>query len=102
MQNCTSTYMNLNILAITSDNHIISQQSGLHPIRRNVESGYYLKDGTTTEHDWVGIVPYQDRMNIHDPPKGFIVHANNKMAESGYYGGYLDYTIYTARADRID
>lgn len=41
-------------------------------------------------------------MNIHDPPKGFIVHANNKMAEGGYYGGYLDYTTYTARADRID
>lgn len=41
-------------------------------------------------------------MHIFDPPKGYIVNANNKIAENNYYGGYLDYTIYTARADRID
>lgn len=50
----------------------------------------------------MGIVPPEDRMHIYDPPKGYIVNANNKIAESNYYGGYLDYTIYTARADRID
>jgi hypothetical protein len=57
LQNGTSTFLNLNIVAITADNHIILQQSGMHPIRRNVESGIFIKDGTTTIHDWVGIVP---------------------------------------------
>ena len=78
------------------------QQSGLQPIRRNNQAGTYIKDGTTTEHDWVGLVPATDRMHIVDPPKGYILNANNRLAENGYYGGYLDNTIYTARADRLD
>lgn len=41
-------------------------------------------------------------MHIYDPPKGYIINANNRVAENDYYDGYLDYTIYTARADRID
>ena len=102
LQNGTKTYFNVNILTATKDNHLFMQQTGVHPIRHNPETGSYIKDGTTTEHDWVGIVPPEDRMHIFDPPKGYIVNANNKIAESNYYGGYLDYTIYTARADRID
>lgn len=102
LQNETQTWANLNLLAITSDNHIIMQQSGLQPIRRNIDSGNYVKDGTTTEHDWVGVVPPQDRMHIFDPPKGYIIHANNRVAEGAYYGGYLNFTTFTARADRID
>ena len=50
----------------------------------------------------MGIVPAEDRMHIYDPAKGYIINSNNKVAESEYYGGYLDYTIYTARYDRID
>lgn len=102
LQNGTKTFINCNINVITADNHIVMQQSGLHPIRRNVESGTYIKDGTTSLHDWVGLVPPEDRMHVYDPPKGYMIHANNKVAEHGYYGGYLDHTIYTARADRID
>lgn len=41
-------------------------------------------------------------MHIMDPPKGYIINANNRVAENQYYGGYLDYTIYTARADRLE
>lgn len=102
LQNVTKTLFNGNIMAITADNHILMQQAGIHPLRRNSESGNYVKDGTTTEHDWVGIVPAEDRMHLMDPPKGYIIHANNRVAESGYYGGYLDHTIYTARADRLE
>lgn len=89
------------MLVITSDNHIITQQSGMYPIRRNVESGNYVKDGTTSEHDWVGIVPAEDRMYVIDPPKGFFVHANNRLAEEDFYGGLLNFTAFTARGDRI-
>jgi penicillin G amidase len=96
------TFINANMIAVTADNHIVMQQAGLHPIRRVVESGTYIKDGTASLHDWVGIVPLEDRMHVVDPPKGYFVHANNRVAENDYYGGYLDHTIYTARADRID
>lgn len=95
-------FYNVDFLAITEDNNIIKQQSGLHPIRRNAESSTYIKDGITTQHDWVDIVSAQDRMYSLDPPKGYIAHANNRLAQSEYYGGYLDYTIFTASADRID
>jgi hypothetical protein len=37
-----------------------------------------------------------------DPPKGFFVHANNRLSDTGYYGGYFDSTIFTPRADRLD
>jgi penicillin amidase len=80
LQNHTKSHYIINILAITADNHIITQQSGIHPIRRNAESGTYIKDGTTTEHDWIGLVPPEDRMNSFDPPKGYIIHANNRLA----------------------
>lgn len=89
-------------MAVTADNHILMQQSGLQPIRHNSDSGNFIKDGTTTDHDWVGVLRPQDRMHLYDPPKGYIVHANNRVAEGGYFGGYLNYTTFTARADRID
>jgi acyl-homoserine lactone acylase PvdQ len=47
-------------------------------------------------------LPPEDRLHIVDPPKGYIIHANNRVAEEGYYGGYLTRTIYTARADRLN
>jgi acyl-homoserine lactone acylase PvdQ len=50
----------------------------------------------------VGLVPHTDRIHIYDPPKGYFVHANNKVAENSYYGGILNFTTYSARADRID
>jgi acyl-homoserine lactone acylase PvdQ len=60
-----------------------------------------VKDGTTSEHDWVGIVPTEDRMHVIDPPKGFFVHANNRLGEEDFYGGLMNYTAFTARANRI-
>lgn len=97
----TKTFSNFNLLVITADNHIITQQSGLHPIRRNPESGNYVKDGTTSEHDWVGIVTSEDRIHVIDPPRGFFVHANNRLVEENFYGGIMNYTAFTARGDRI-
>jgi acyl-homoserine lactone acylase PvdQ len=41
-------------------------------------------------------------MHIYDPPKGYIVSSNNRVANGGYYDGYLNYTMFTARADRLD
>jgi penicillin G amidase len=101
LQYDSQTFYNVNLLCITADNHIVLQQSGLQPIRRNCDSGNYVKNGNTSEHDWVGIVPPQDRMHIFDPPKGYIVTGNNRLAEGGFYGGYLNYTTFTGRGDRL-
>ena len=40
--------------------------------------GNYIKDGTTSEYDWVGFIPFEDRLTIVDPAVGYIVAANNK------------------------
>lgn len=80
--NKTNSLYPVNINLITADNHILMQQAGLHPIRKNSDSGNYIKDGTTTEHDWIGFIPPQYRMHIKDPQKGYIIHSNNKVAEA--------------------
>ena len=57
MVNGTSHYFSINMVAITADNHILYQQSGINPIRRNVTMGSYVKDWTSTEFDWQGFIP---------------------------------------------
>ena len=57
MVNGTSHGLGINMLAVTADNHILYQQSGINPIRRNVTMGSYVKDGTSTEFDWLGFYP---------------------------------------------
>lgn len=45
------------VLYSTNDGHIGLQSIGVNPLRRNQLSGMYVKDGTTTVHDWIGMVP---------------------------------------------
>lgn len=61
----------------------------------------YVKDGTTTENDWIGFMQNEDRLSVIDPECGYIVAANNRGASGEYYNDILKYDIYTARADRI-
>jgi acyl-homoserine lactone acylase PvdQ len=86
---------------MTSDGHIGYQQLGRYPIRANPESGLFIKDGSTTDHDWRGFVPPGDRLQIIDPPSGYIVSANNRIASANYYNGLHAYNMFTARSDRL-
>lgn len=93
--------MNINYLFITKDDNLMMQDAGTHPIRRNPDSGNYIKDGSTSQHDWIGIVAPEDRINILNPKRGYIVNANNKIAPDDYYHGQFRYGQFTARMDRI-
>jgi acyl-homoserine lactone acylase PvdQ len=42
----------------------------------------YIKDGTTSENDWIGIMPPEHRLQVVDPKCGYIITANNKIASS--------------------
>jgi acyl-homoserine lactone acylase PvdQ len=44
----------MNFLYATRDNHIGYSSIGTIPLRRNPNSGIYIKDGSTSEHDWIG------------------------------------------------
>ena len=45
------------MIAATADNHICYQQLGSNPIRSSYQSGRYVKDGTSSKHDWKGLMP---------------------------------------------
>ncbi len=92
---------NVNVVFITTDGHIGHQQLGRYPIRRDPSSAHFVKDGKTTENDWLGFVPPYHRLQTIDPAKGFIANGNNKLAGEVYYNDLHKYTIYTSRSDRI-
>ncbi len=56
MQLNTSSGPNMNALYATKDNHIGYVAIGSLPVRRNQQSGLFVKDGTTFEHDWAGLI----------------------------------------------
>ena len=90
-----------NMVMITVDGHIASQRFGVFVLRKNPEMANYVKDGTTTEDDWLGFMPNQHRLSVVDPECGYIVAANNRGASHEYYNNILKFDIFTARADRI-
>ena len=91
----------ISMLFATVDNHICYQQMGNNPIRQDYHAAGYVKDGSTSKYDWLGIMPAADRVHICDPPKGFLVVSNNQVANEKVHGGYFKYSIFTARADRL-
>lgn len=78
----------MNLVFITNDGHIGLQTIGSYPIMNNqAEESGFVKDGTTSKHDWIGMLKGKDRMFINDPEKGYIVTANNRLASSNFRGG---------------
>lgn len=62
----------------------------------------FIKDGTTSKNDWIGMLRGKDRMHIEDPEKGYIVTANNRLVSRNFANGrYSANWIITARAIRI-
>lgn len=71
---------NVNLIFATIDGHIGYQMLGSYPLRVNNDYGNFVKDGTTTAFDWIGLLPAKDRLQKIDPENGYIVTANNKIA----------------------
>ncbi|MBK9165732.1 MAG: penicillin acylase family protein [Acidobacteria bacterium] len=53
------------------------------PIRRKGD-GSLPYDGATTDGDWVGTVPFAELPNLYNPPEGFIMTANQRIAGTDY------------------
>ena len=90
-----------NLLYTTADDHIGHYSIGVVPLRKHPHSGVYVKDGTSSENDWIGFLQGGDKLHLEDPERGYIVTANNMAAPHAYFNGALDTGLYTARADRI-
>ena len=94
--------MPVNLLYITVDDHFGYAELGKQPIRRHPHMGMFIKNGTLPESDWVGFVKPEQRLQVWDVERGYLVTANNKPASSKYLGGIYDTNMYTGRADRIE
>ncbi len=50
---------------------------GKFPIRNNVGSTFFIKNGSDPKYDWKGWVPFEDNPHIKNPKKGYIIATNN-------------------------
>jgi penicillin amidase len=82
------------------DGNIGYYAPGALPIRAKGD-GTLPASGWTDEYDWRGYVPFAELPHAYNPPQGFIVTANNKVAPDSYR--YLIASNYAApyRAMRI-
>lgn len=53
------------------------------PIRR-VGDGALPYDGSTTDGDWIGFIPFDELPNLYNPPSGMIVTANQRIVGTSY------------------
>lgn len=63
--------------------HIGFYSAGRIPVRRTGD-GSFPYDGTTDDGEWIGYVPFEDLPHAFDPPSGFIVMANQRVAPDEY------------------
>ncbi len=57
--------------------------AGKIPIRKTGD-GALPYDGTTTDGDWVGYIPFGELPHLYNPPEGFIVTANQRTVGTDY------------------
>lgn len=57
--------------------------AGAIPLRRTGD-GSLPYDGTTTDGDWTGMIPYEELPFLYNPPSGFIVTANQRIVGTNY------------------
>ena len=48
------------------------------------------------------MIKNKDQLTLYDPPKGYIVTANNRPVSQNYQNGVYESSIFTGRANRID
>ncbi|WP_460406167.1 penicillin acylase family protein [Actinophytocola sediminis] len=61
------------------EGHIGYQTPGLIP-RRGKSDGRAPAAGWTSANDWAGFVPFDELPSVYDPPKGYVVTANNAVS----------------------
>ncbi len=74
--------------------------SGQIPIRRKGD-GSLPYDGATNDGDWTGMIPFDELPHLFNPPSGFIVTANQRIAGTDYKYQQMTRTYVSYRARRI-
>lgn len=58
------------------------QCTGRIPLRSKWERGY--RPGWEAEHQWGGLIPFEEMPRATNPPSGFVISANNRTAADDY------------------
>jgi penicillin G amidase len=67
-----------NLVFADADGHTGFQTVGKIPVRDISERGY--RPGWDPAHQWRGTIPYSELPALADPPRGYVVTANNRLA----------------------
>ncbi len=70
------------------------------PIRR-VGDGSLPYDGSTTDGDWIGTIPFEELPHLYNPPSGLIVTANQRIVGTSYKYAQMTHDAASWRARTI-
>jgi penicillin amidase len=71
-----------NVVCADVEGQIGHQSTGRIPVRPVAERGY--RPGWDPAHQWQGVIPFPEMPHQVDPPRGFIVTANHRLAPDDY------------------
>jgi penicillin amidase len=72
-----------NLLSADVDGNIAYRTRGTVPVRHRL-NGWVPVPGWTGEHEWRGVIPYEEMPHAMNPPEGYIVTANNRVVGDAY------------------
>src|SRR5690606_22326510 len=74
-----------NIVYADVDGNIGYQTQGRIPIRANGHTGIMPVDGTVSDYEWLGYVPYEYMPSVYNPERGYIATANQAVLPQESY-----------------
>jgi penicillin amidase len=72
-----------NFVYADTGGHIGYYGAGYIPIRKSGD-GSVPYDGSTDDGEWTGLIPFDKLPHLYDPPKGFIMTANQRVVGRDY------------------
>jgi penicillin amidase len=89
-----------NTVYADTEGNIAYSLTGRVPIRAKGD-GRIPVPGWTGEYEWSGFIPFEELPHLYNPPQGYIVTANNRVADSSYPHLLGNDYITAYRAQRI-
>ena len=71
-----------NLVFADTEGNIGFQTVGRIPLRKSAERGY--RPGWDPQHQWSGVIPYEEMPGLINPKRGYVVTANNRLAPNDF------------------
>lgn len=91
----------LNVVFFDKLGNIAYAGIGLHKLKKEDEYSFFPANGSNSDDDWKGFVPYNESIFVINPPKGYIFSANNKIATENIKHRYSSNGRQTPRSLRL-